>query len=217
MQMTVLQKILQLAKARAAVFRTTHVTPRFWISLEHVPASPGMFALSVDPVLVWTRGSLRKVTAFRASDRIQVWFRWYTKGRRTSGHFITGHTHSDNIDTTQVHSLSCSVWCQDFVSRSRSLLPTIEYTCSSVFINLCSLPGCMREWLTMSGTPDSSLDTLENKLRTLHLSEGQIRHSLTEPILKEILPGSVGIKLKTCIGITSKNFQAAEFLLLFDF
>ena len=82
------------------------------------------------------------------------------------------------------------------------------YTCSSVFINLWSLPGCMREWLTMSGTPDSSLDTLENKLRTLHLSEGQIRHSLTEPILKAILPGSVGIKLKTCIGknvLTSKG------------
>ena len=52
----------------------------------------------------------------------------------------------------------------------------------------------------MSGTPDSSLDTLENKLRTLHLSEGQIRNSLTEPILKAILPGSVGVKLKTCIG-----------------
>ena len=64
------------------------------------------------------------------------------------------------------------------------------------------LTGCMREWLTMSGTPDSSLDTLENKLRTLHLSEAQIRNSLTEPILKAILPGSVGIKLKICI---SKN------------
>ena len=60
--------------------------------------------------------------------------------------------------------------------------------------------GCMREWLTMSGTPESSLDTLENKLRTLHLSEGQLRNSLTEPILKAILPGSVGVKLKTCIG-----------------
>ena len=70
----------------------------------------------------------------------------------------------------------------------------------STLLTGCCLYRGMREWLKMSGTPNSSLDTLENKLRTLHLSEAQIRNSLTEPILKAILPGSVGIKLKTCIG-----------------
>ena len=66
----------------------------------------------------------------------------------------------------------------------------------------------------MSGTPDSSLDTLENKLRTLHLSEGQIRNSLTEPILKAILPGSVGVKLKTCIG---EKVEAKDGIILYSY
>ena len=120
-------------------------------------------------------------------------------------------------------SLSLSIYPNFTLSISLSLqlsLPPPLSLSPPLFppsLSLFSITGCMREWLTMSGTPDSSLDTLENKFRTLHLSEGQILHSLTEPILKAILPGSVGIKLKTCIGKTLKNFQAVQFLLVFDF
>ena len=58
----------------------------------------------------------------------------------------------------------------------------------------------MRDWLKMSGVATSDLDRLEEKTRSLHLSEGQIRHVYPAPVLKALLPVSVATKLKTCVG-----------------
>ena len=60
--------------------------------------------------------------------------------------------------------------------------------------------GCMRDWLKMSGAATSDLDRLEEKTRSFHLSEGQIRHVYPAPVLKALLPVSVATKLKTCVG-----------------
>ena len=58
----------------------------------------------------------------------------------------------------------------------------------------------MRNWLKMSGAATSDLDRLEEKTRSFHLSEGQIRHVYPAPVLKALLPVSVATKLKTCVG-----------------
>ena len=58
----------------------------------------------------------------------------------------------------------------------------------------------MRDWLKMSGAATSDLDRLEEKTRSFHLSEEQIRHVYPAPVLKALLPVSVATKLKTCVG-----------------
>ena len=58
----------------------------------------------------------------------------------------------------------------------------------------------MRDWLKMSGAATSDLDRLEEKTRSFHLSEGQIRHVYPTLVLKALLPVSVATKLKTCVG-----------------
>ena len=65
--------------------------------------------------------------------------------------------------------------------------------------------GCMRDWLKMSGAATSDLDRLEEKVRSFHLSEGQIRHVYPAPVLRALLPVSVATKLKTCVGKTQKK------------
>ena len=58
----------------------------------------------------------------------------------------------------------------------------------------------MRDWLKMSGAATRDLDRLEEKTRSFHLSEGQIRQVYPAPVTKALLPVSMATKLKTCVG-----------------
>ena len=58
----------------------------------------------------------------------------------------------------------------------------------------------MREWLTVSGAAEEDLDSLEEKARSFHLSEGKIRDKYPLPLLQALLPVSIASQLKTCIG-----------------
>ena len=64
-----------------------------------------------------------------------------------------------------------------------------------------SLSGsCMRAWLNISGAAEADLDSLEEKARSFHLSEDQIRDMYPLPLLQALLPVSIASQLKTCIG-----------------
>ena len=68
----------------------------------------------------------------------------------------------------------------------------------------------MRDWLKISGAATSDLDRLEEKTRSFHLSEGQIRHVYPAPVLKALLPVSVATKLKTCVGKAKCMLRALD-------
>ena len=63
----------------------------------------------------------------------------------------------------------------------------------------------MREWLNISGAAEADLDSLEEKTRSFHLSEVQIRDIYPLPLLQALLPVSIASQLKTCIGESFRN------------
>ena len=125
----------------------------------------------------------------------------------------------------QVDRLCFSVWssCQFFYfCRRQEREYDFEHCCWTRWrevswtrqMNCMFLPagstGCMRDWLNMSGAATSDLDRLEEKTRSFHLSEGQIRHVYPVPVLRALLPVSVATKLKTCVGKTKGVLRALD-------